>query len=339
MLSPRAIHLLLKYFDSIDELLARRLLRKRIWDEEALTFLLTDLLDEESQRDHKIKYSHVDLVADLSRTDEPISIDVTLDTHSYPKSVERYVTQSDIGFILSYQDQFDHQKSFQYGWLMQAKRLFPSKRKFEQGFTENSKFESFDRIQHDRMKRLRDWANCDFIRYMLYCPRPSSLDTFVRERLSAARSHAIGPNIFDYALGLELRDDLLSEKPTTAAGIFIALIDDFPETLLKVHSQLFGSVSPFSWFIVSHLAQTDGLLGIHRIRYSRRSRSGPHTPDNNLNNPTINGLIRGDYSVIEKDKSLVQILEDASRATILPAHTLSIRVINGIDRPRIKNNG
>lgn len=339
MLSPRAIRLLLKYFDSIDESLARRLSRKRIWDEEALTFLLTDLLDEESQQDHKIKYSHVDLVADLSRTDEPISIDVTLDTHSYPKSMERYVTQSDVGFILSYQDQFNHKRSFQYGWLMQAKRLFPSKRKFDHGFTENSRFESFDSMQHDRMRRLRDWANCDFIRYMLYCPRPSSLDTFVRERLSAARSDAISHDIFDYALGLELRDDLLAEKPTTAAGIFIALIDNFPETLLEVHSQLFTSVSPFSWFIVAQLAQTDGLREILRIRGSRRSKSGPHSPDTNLNNPTINGLIRGDYSVIEKDKSLVQILEDASRTAILPAHTISIRVINGIDRPRIKNNG
>jgi len=200
MLSPRAIRLLLKYFDSVDESLARRLLRKRTWDEEALTFLLTELLDEESQQDHNVEYSHANLIDDLFRTDEPISIDVTLDTHSYPKSMERYVTQSDVGFILSYQDQFGHKKSFQAGWLMQAKRLFPSKRKFDHGFTENSKFDSLDRAQHDRMKRLRDWAKCDFIRYMLYCPRPSSLDTYVRERLSSARSNAIGTDIFDYAL-------------------------------------------------------------------------------------------------------------------------------------------
>lgn len=337
MLSPRAIRLLLKYFDSIDDSLAKKLLRKRTWDEEALTFLLTDLLDEESQQDHNVEYSHDNLVDDLSRTDEPISIDVTLDTHSYPKSMERYVTQSDVGFILSYQDQFSHKKSFQSGWLMQAKRLFPSKHKFDDGFTENSTFDSFDRVQHDRMKRLRDWAKCDFIRYMLYCPRPSSLDIYVRERLSSARSNAIGKNIFDYALGLELRDDLLSEKPTTAAGVFIALMDYFPETLLEVHSRLFSSVSPLSWFIVAQLAQTNGLLGIQEMRNIER-RPEPFSPNNNLNNPIINGLIRGDCSVIEKDKLLVQVLENANRATILPAHTISVRVINGIDRPRRKKN-
>ena len=157
---------MVKYFDSIDQVLSRRLMRKRTWDEEALTFLLTELLDEEGQSDHNLPYAHNELNKDLSHTNEPLAIFVSLETHNYPKSIERYITQSDIGFILSYEDQFDSDASFRSGWLLQAKRLFKSKN--SNSFTANSRFESIDIDQHERMKALRDWAECDFIRYLLY---------------------------------------------------------------------------------------------------------------------------------------------------------------------------
>lgn len=333
MLSPRAIHLFLKYFDSIDEVLSRRLVRKRTWDEEALTFLLTELLDEDAQGDHTLSYPHDELINDLSSSDEPLSLSVQLETHSYPKPMERYVTQADIGLILSYEDQFNHDLSFRRGWLLQAKRLFPTRHKYEHGFTENSRFESQDLAQHDRMRRLRDWAECDFIRYLLYCPRPSSLDKSVRERLSAARARALAADIFDYALGLELRDDFLSANPTVAAGMFVALLDGLPDSLLAVHGALFTSVSPISWFIVSQLAQTEGInCRSERMMMGRGS-------DSNLNNPVIEGLIRGDADAIRQDDTLVALLDDIEQARILPAHTVSVRVINGIDRPRNESIG
>lgn len=336
MLSPRAIHLFLKYFDSIDEVLSRRLVRKRTWDEEALTFLLTELLDEDAQPDHTLPYPHENLINDLSSSDEPLSVSVQLETHSYPKPMERYVTQADVGLILSYEDQFNHDLSFRRGWLLQAKRLFPSRRRHEDGFTENSGFESHDPAQHDRMRRLRDWAECDFIRYLLYCPRPSSLDKPVRERLSAARARALANDIFDFALGLELRDDFLSTNPTVAAGIFVALLDALPDSLLAVHSTLFSGVSPFSWFIVSQLAQTEGIR--RRSMGPERMMMGDPT-DSNLNNPVIEGLIRGDADAIREDESLMAVLDDLSQAQILPAHTVSVRVISGIDRPRNERIG
>lgn len=258
---------------------------------------------------------------------------VQLETHSYPKPMERYVTQSDVGLILSYEDQFNHDMSFRRGWLLQAKRLFPTHRKYEHGFTENSKFESQYPAQHERMRKLRDWAKCDFISYLLYCPRPASLDKPVRERLSAARARALAADIFDFALGLELRDDFLSTSPTVAAGVFVALLDALPDTLLAVHGGLFASVSPFSWFIVSQLAQTSGIN-----RRSERMMMGRGS-DSNLNNPVIEGLIRGDADVIRQDDSLVAVLDGIEQARILPAHTVSVRVINGIDRPRNEKIG
>jgi hypothetical protein len=329
MLSPRAIRLFLRYFDSIDEALSRRLVRRRTWDEEALTFLLTELLDEDSQPDHNLGYAHGDFVHDLAQTDEPISVDVQLDTHSYPKQMERWVTQSDLGLIITYEDQFNHRSSFQAGWLLQAKRLFPSKSKYDRGFTVNSKFDSYDSDQHDRMKRIRDWAECDFIRYLLYCPRPSALQQDVREHLSHARLHQVGQDIFDYTLGLELRDDFLSSKPTTAAGIFVALLDSFPENLLSVHKHIFAANMPLSWFIVSQLAHAGGIRIDDQFRMHHAGG-----PDHNLNNPIVAGLIRGDADVIRQDGRLVEVLANVEAAQILPAHTLNVRVVNGVDRPR-----
>lgn len=107
MISPQAIRLLLQHFDSLDRSLSRRLVRKRPWDEEALTSLLCDLLDEDCQQDENVQYPIISLLEDLSATDEPISFSASINTHSYPKSVERYVTQSDIGLIVEYQDQFE----------------------------------------------------------------------------------------------------------------------------------------------------------------------------------------------------------------------------------------
>jgi len=326
MLSPRAVHLFLKYFDSIDESLTRRLVRKRPWDEESLTFLLTELLDKESQQDHKLSYSHESLIDELSNTDEPLSIDVSIETHSYNKSMERYVTQSDIGFIISYQNQFKSNTSFRTGWLMQAKRLFPSKQSYETQFSISSSFKSYDKAQHERMVRLRKWANCDFIRYMLYCPRPATLDDYTREHLSAVRTEALSSNIFDYILGLELRDDLISSNQTVAAGIFVTPLSHFPKTLLDVHKSIFRPVTPFSWFVVSLLAQKRGIDIDNNYRQ-------------NLNNPIIEGLIRGDASVIEEDDDLKEVLGGFNMPKILPAHTIEVCIINGIDRPRDHNKG
>ena len=214
---------------------------------------------------------------------------------------------------------------------MQAKRLFHIKH-YEHRFTVNSGFESVDRAQHKRMERLRDWAQCDFIRYLLYCPRPSTLDKNVREVLCSARSRILANDIFDYSLGLELRDDFLSENPTVAAGVFVASLDKLPNKLLAVHASLFRGVSPFSWFIVSQLAQTKG---IYTGEYDRKRHPGGGV-DHNLNNPIVEALIRGDVEVFSHDSNLMEVLGDPKKAHILPAHTVIVEVINGIERQRNK---
>lgn len=327
MLSPRAIRLLLRHFDALDEVIARRLTRKRPWQEEALTGLFCDLLDTETQVEENVSYTLRQLHEDLAKSDEPVGIRLKIDSHQYPKHLERWVTQADFGFVITYQDQFDQSHSSSSAWLMQAKRVFPAKGgTYETGST----FASTDAAQDVRMKALRDWAEEDFIRYFLYCPRPKELAQHVREALNQARTNALSGDIFDYTLGLELRDDMLSASPTIAAGLFVAALDNTPKTLLETHSGLFTRTTPFSWFIVQHMA--NGRHSLHRRRTSpesmRAAGRGPKSRE-------IERLVRGDHRVLE-GMDLPESLNADTPPRILPAHTIEISVVCGLERPRPK---
>ena len=325
MLSPRAIRLLLRHFDALDEVVARRLTRKRPWQEEALTGLLCDLLDAETQIEEKVTYTLSQLHEDLANSDEPVGIRLKIESHQYPKHLERWVTQADFGLIITYQDQFERSHSTSSAWLMQAKRVFPSR---DGGYETSSKFASTDASQDLRMKTLRDWAGEEFIRYFLYCPRPKDLQRPVREALNQARTTALSEDIFDYTLGLELRDDLLSASPTIAAGLFVASLDGVPKTLLETHSSLFSRSTPFSWFIIQHMAK--GRHSIHHRRPSPESiRSGNPSP----RSAEIERLVRGDHRVLE-GMQLPESLSADTPPRILPAHTIEISVTCGLDRPR-----
>jgi hypothetical protein len=192
MLSPRAVRLVLRHFDAIDQAISQRLTRKRPWGEEALTHLLCDLLDFETQQEEKVSYTIVQLLEDLAKSDEPLDIRLRIDTHQYPKHLETWVTQSDLGLIISFQDQFDAEQSTTTAWLLQAKRLFPSK---NGAYETDSKFDSVNPAQEARMKALRDWAQEDFVKYILYCPRPKKLGPPVRAALNQLRTNPVRRSI------------------------------------------------------------------------------------------------------------------------------------------------
>ena len=322
MISLRAVQLLLRHFDSIDETISRRLMRKRPWSEEALTSLFCDLLDKDIQEEEKIDYPLSSLMSDLSQIDEPIYLSTTIETHQYSRQVEHSVNQSDIGLIISYQDQFESSRSFSRSWLLQAKRLFPSGSDMEQKYDGKSSFRSYNPAQHQHMKKLNDWAKCEFIRYLLYCPRPFTLDKQVRELLSHQRTSALSGDIFDFALGLQLRDDLISEKPTVAAGVFVSRLDNSPSNLSDVHGKLFQGSTPFSWFILQHFFPQHGKehwdLGLH---------------DANQNNAIINRLVRGDHNVLQEE-GISDIVESNANFRLFPAYTITIHLVCGLDRPR-----
>ena len=210
---------------------------------------------------------------------------------------------------------------------MQAKRVFPNR---SREYDTASKYASTDAAQDARMKLLRDWAGEDFIRYFLYCPRPKDLEQHVREALSQGRTHALSGNIFDYSLGLELRDDMLSSSPTIAAGLFVASLDNVPKTLLETHASIFQSTIPFSWFIVQHMAKANLRHSLYCRRASpesiRASNRSPIARD-------IERLVRGDHRVLE-GINLPDGLNSDTSPRVLPAHTIEISVVCGVDRQR-----
>jgi len=57
MFSPRALHCLIKYFNSIDKILSNYLIRKQPCKEESLTGMFCDLLDEDYQKEENIDYT------------------------------------------------------------------------------------------------------------------------------------------------------------------------------------------------------------------------------------------------------------------------------------------
>jgi hypothetical protein len=323
MLSPRAIRLLLRHFDAIDQVVAKRLTRKRPWAEEALTSLLCDLLDSETQAEENVSYTLRQLHDDLARTDEPVRIRLRIDSHQYPKHLERWVTQADFGLIVKYEDHFEPRSSATSAWLLQAKRVFPSP---NGSYESISRFASTDAAQDTRMKALRDWASEDFIRYFFYCPRPKELQQHVREELTHSRTHALSGELFDFTLGLELRDDMLSDSPTIAAGLFVASLDHTPKTLAETHAALFSRTFPFAWFIVQHLAK-----GVRRISHpaSRNELVRSEGPRHR----EIERLVRGDHRVLD-DLDLPKSLSQNVLPRVLPAHTIEILVDCGHDRPR-----
>jgi hypothetical protein len=328
MLSLRALQLLLRHFDSIDKALSKRLSRKNPWPEEALTAVLCDLLDSDTQPDEPLDYPLSQLLADFASTDEPLGFRVHIETHTYPTSLERYVTQADLGLVVSYQDQFEPQNSHSSAWLLQAKRAFPSRSLSDSLYNLSSAFSSRDAAQEERMAQLRDWAGSDFIRYLLYCPRLSALGRPVREALNHHRAAALAGNIFDYALGLLLREDLLSSSPTVAAGMFVAFIHDCPRNLGEVHRSLFGHSTPFAWFLLEHFGERGRLSRNPEHDLPRKHHPARPSTDK------IERLVRGDHRVLEDCDDLPDFLGGDIPPRILPTHTLDIQVICGNDRPQ-----
>lgn len=253
MISLKAIRLMLKHFDAIDHCVSKRMMRKRPWSEPALTSLLCDLLDQDDQVDEKITYSIEQLNADLAEEDGLVDISFEIETHEYGPDLERWVTQADLGLVLKFDDLLLPRNSWSRAWLLQAKRVSPDRRRPSQ-YTEAAGFRSLDPDQKQRMIQLRDFVGCDFIRYLLYCPRAEFLETTVRLKLQHLRNWALTGDIFDFALGLQLREDLLSASPTVDAGLFVSQIEKTPYCLGGVYRAIFSKCSPFSWFILSQFS-------------------------------------------------------------------------------------
>jgi hypothetical protein len=315
MISPKAIHLLIKYFDAIDRLFSKYMNRKRPWEEEALTTVLCDLLDEDYQIEENISYSKIDLYNDFSKFDEPMALYTKIETHKYTKHIESNVTFADLGLIINYQNQFDRNTSFKRCWLLQSKRLFRDDRRNE--FTTESKFKSYNEKQHINIQNFNKKYEDEFIKYLLYCPRPDNLEKTIREKLAYTRNKTLSADIFDYTFGLELHNDLLNENSTISSSLFFCSPTSFPNDFLSVYKQLFQGMTPFAWFLIQHF-NNDRSLG--------RSWDIDYNINNNYEKE-IERIVKGDA------RSLYSIYQSEDEIDgILPLNTIEIKIIHGSDR-------
>ena len=228
MISPEATKLLIRHFDAIDFSVSRRLVRKRPWSEPALTSLLCDLLDEETQAEERLRYSLEELNRDLQSLEGYLSLSFEIETHEYDSRMERWVTQADLGLIIRFSNNFVPNDSWSSPWLLQAKRIYPSRRSSSGRFDETSRFEATDAAQLQRIQKLIEVVQDNFVLFLLYCPRPESLDELTRQKLAYLRTTHLSGEIFDYTLGLQLHSELSSSNPSLAAGLFLCDAENVP---------------------------------------------------------------------------------------------------------------
>jgi hypothetical protein len=321
MLSPYTLRLLLKHFDAIDRAVTRYMTYPRPKDEEQLTGTLIDLLDEQVQISEKIDYPIVNLREDLAKAIEPLNVSYALETHKYTKEFEGKVSQADLGLIVKYENHFEPELSSQRSWLIQAKRAYPTGLN-PTTYEARAKFGAIDPKQEQRIRDLVKFVDKDFFRYLLYCPRPKTLDKNTREELSYFRNKALRDNLFDFAYGLEMRDDILNGSETIAAGMYISPIDGCPKCLGEVHASILERATPFSWFLIQH------------IPHGRHEWVSNSLLEHHEENELVSQIVRGDPEVVN---IIANVLSDKNwNGQLLPPATLTIKISIGSKRDRFR---
>lgn len=325
MLPIKVLPTVLRFIDDIDATVAGRLMRKKPWDEVSLTSLLCDLLDDETSDDYKRSYSLKEFQADLALAMPLAKFDCSLRTHEYPASLERWVTQSDVGMILTYTDHFLPYRSWTIPWLLQAKRVYPNK--LTGLFDESSAFKAKNPDQHNRMAALNKRLGYGAVKYLLYCPRPQVLDQLTAVKLAHLRDVALSDQIFDYAPGLTLHQDLASGGDTLAAGVFVANLESVPATLRATHESIFHSTIPLSWFLTFQFANGNQypegwrpleLLGVDT-----------HAIDDDAAIEFAGRLASGDVEAVREIAIMTGRQGEVDPIPLLPAHTLRINIAVG----------
>ena len=319
MISPRAFELVICHLDAIDKAVSKRVARRRPWNELALTALLCDLLDDDSQEDIVVQYSVSQLNQDLSELDGLLTWTAEVETIQYPTEYERWVNQSDLGLVVTFRDELLPTNCWTKAFLLQAKRLYltqPDANKFD----EASRFLAHNSQQHDRIQRLHKQLGYNIVSYLLYCPRPSLLDPLTGQKLRHLRNLSLVGDIFDYTSGLFLREEIDAADSSLAAGIFVADPQALPQNLGEVHSGVMKRSTPLSWFIATLF------LDSPQSHMTGRHQHGSAD--------SVQRLVRGETDAVRQ--LLQQLDEDDAPSDVgplLPGHVLTIGLTVGIDAP------
>jgi hypothetical protein len=218
VLGPYESQCFSKYFKGVDLLLSKRFSLKFLPDEEHITSILCELLDEHGSQLHSLPYSLVDLNNDLKKNGGLLSADISISTSDYNKHQERHNTQSDLGIILEYQDYIEPKYSFSSGVLIQAKKLFPAK---GLKYCFNSEYESFDAAQHDRLETLNKLfldkgCGTECIKYLMYNPPLEILPDHEQQKILHQQMVIDAGSIFDYSEGLNRYKELIEGNKSSS---------------------------------------------------------------------------------------------------------------------------
>lgn len=234
IIGPREAKLLFHYFVSIDRCLAGRFLLGFPPDEEHLTSLLTELLDERGSQLHPLQYSLRQLNDELRASESLLQVDLSISTNKYNRYQESNATQADLGIVLDYRDYIQADLSFQKGALFQAKRLFPNT---DNKYGLSSEYQAYREKQHSAFALLdlkeglnepndlkgRGYPGRGCF-YLLYNPSMSNFETGDQERMRHRQIRHDTSSIFDYTHGLHLYHQLLGGDSVQAFADIASLV-------------------------------------------------------------------------------------------------------------------
>ncbi|CDZ54393.1 hypothetical protein [Neorhizobium galegae] len=324
MFGPQHLPQVIRYLDGVDYALSQRMVRKHPPDEPALTNELCALLDAETQRaEGGLPYSVEQLNSDLSAVGDGLDFEVALGTYPHNSAMERYVSQSDFGLVLTYENRILPEESWSTAYLIQAKRLFRNAQSGE--YDGRASFHAVNTDQQGRLNRLSKILGKDALRYGLYCPQTVSISGQTRMQVRALHSRNLSDQFYDFAAGLALRDTLRSNGGIDA-GIWLRSIDSKPKGFLDLHAEAFRSALPFTWFVIEHF--TPRVQGAF-VGLTRRG----HILAEVKSDQRLMGIVTGDQQAV---RDLIDELavagedgEVPSNITVLPRHTITIKVTVG----------
>jgi hypothetical protein len=325
MFGPQHLKHVIAYLDGVDGALSQRMLRKHPPDEPALTNEFCALLDAETQRSEEIlSYGLDQLNTDLAAVGDGLDFEVTLDTYPHNTAMERHVSQSDFGLVLTYDNRVLPEESWSTAYLVQAKRLFRNPNSSE--YDHRASFQAVDAEQQTRLDRLAAVLGDGALRYGLYCPpTPAILDT-TRTQVRALHTRNLAGQIFDYGSGLALRDTLASNGGIDA-GIWLRSIEGKPTGLLGLHNEAFRAALPFTWFLIEHFTPRS-----HHGSFAGLMRGGPVLAGPR-GDDRVRRLVTGDQQAVREliDELVAAGEEREAPATIrvLPRHTITVTVTVG----------
>lgn len=323
MLTPYQIPLLIRYFDGIDLAVSRRLSRVVPPSETTLTQEFCALMDADAQRrEQSLPFDAAALQEALAKPGDMLDMTFSVAAHQHGTRLEAYVSQADFGLILEYSNTVLPALNWRAAYLMQAKRLFPDA---IGGYSAASVFSSTSLEQQRRMGDLADILGEPAIRYWLYMPPTNGYEPASASAIRALHARNLAGNIFDYALGLALRDTL-ERSGGIDAGMWVAGLTA-SSTAAGVHSAAFDGADPFTWFVLQH--------------FGRLSSQPVPALELNIEGARGRGSVERVTRIAEGDRRAAQDLIDelGERARdksfdpdtmkVLPAHTVTIRVRSG----------